>query len=243
MILINIDSLSTTELQYIAKQEGIADWEKLDREDLIDSLEEAFGEQDDENPQNNRGKINRNRYINSLTSYRGESHSVDGLPGTEALAEDYHETAIHLLLRDPQWGFAYWSFSLPTLEASIGEEGEDIGEFFLRVTQRNLESTESSSYDIAIDATDTQWNINLPDLGAAYLVDLCYRDETGDEISLAQSKEIIVERPSWQTCSEAPIATVEDFYMHFSSLVTREGQLVDNSLLRDVVSQLFEGGV
>ena len=83
MILINIDSLSTTELQYIAQQEGVKSWKDLDREELIDALEEAFGEQDDENLQTIKGKINRNRYCNSLTSYRGNSHPVNGLPGTE----------------------------------------------------------------------------------------------------------------------------------------------------------------
>jgi hypothetical protein len=50
MILINIDSLSTTELQYIAQQEGLATWQSLDREALIDALEEAFEDQDDEIP-------------------------------------------------------------------------------------------------------------------------------------------------------------------------------------------------
>ncbi len=72
MILINIDSLSTTELQYIAQQECLEDWQTLDREELIDALEEAFGEQDDEvSSAQKGGKIHRNRFCNSLTDYRG----------------------------------------------------------------------------------------------------------------------------------------------------------------------------
>ena len=89
MILINIDSLSTTELQYIAQQEGLATWQSLDREELIDALEEAFEDQDDEIPAVLKGKINRNRYCNSLTDYRGTLQHINGLPGVEELPESY----------------------------------------------------------------------------------------------------------------------------------------------------------
>lgn len=241
MILINIDSLSTTELQYIAQQEGVESWEDLDREDLIDALEEAFGEQDDEHPQNNKGKLNRNRYCNSLTSYRGDAQAINGLPGTESLPDNYHDNSIHLLLRDPQWAYAYWSVSPQSLEASIDEEGEEIGNFFLRVSQRDLDSDETTSYDITIDRDDAQWNINLPDMGAAYLVDLCYRDGRGDERSLAQSKEVEVQRPHWHL-TQSPLAEgMTDFCTHFSSLVTKEGEIVDNALLREVAGKLTGG--
>ena len=44
MILINIESLSDNELRNIAQQEDLADWENLSREDLIEGLEELYGE-------------------------------------------------------------------------------------------------------------------------------------------------------------------------------------------------------
>ncbi len=242
MILINIDSLSTTELQYIAQQEGVKSWKDLDREELIDALEEAFGEQDDENLQTIKGKINRNRYCNSLTSYRGNSHPVNGLPGTESLPDSYHDTSIHLLLRDPQWAFAYWSFSSHLLEEIVDDEGAPLGSFFLRVSQTPLGGGEESAYDITIDTDDQQWNINLPQMGASYAVDLCWRDKRGEEQSLARSNSVEVAQPYW----EGKAGQVQDdlslFYIHFSSLVTREGEIIDNAILRELAQQM-SGGV
>lgn len=242
MILINIDSLSTTELQYIAQQEGVEAWQDLDRGDLIDALEEAFGEQDDESPQTIKGKINRNRYCNSLTSYRGDSHPVNGLPGTESLPDSYHDTSIHLLLRDPQWAYAYWSFSFQLLEEVVDEEGEMLGSFFLRVSQMPSAGGEASTYDITIDVSDQQWNINLPQMGASYAVDLCWRDKRGEEQSLARSNSVEVSQPYWQGRGELLPDDLPHFCTHFSSLVTREGEIIDNAILREVAQQM-SGGV
>ncbi len=242
MILINIDSLSTTELQYIAQQEGVEAWQDLDRGDLIDALEEAFGEQDDESPQTIKGKINRNRYCNSLTSYRGDSHPVNGLPGTESLPDSYHDTSIHLLLRDPQWAYAYWSFSFQLLEEVVDEEGEMLGSFFLRVSQMPSAGGEASTYDITIDVSDQQWNINLPQMGASYAVDLCWRDKRGEEQSLARSNSVEVSQPYWQGRAELLPDDLPHFCTHFSSLVTREGEIIDNAILREVAQQM-SGGV
>jgi len=242
MILINIDSLSTTELQYIAEQEGVEAWQDLDRDDLIDALEDAFGEQDDDVPQTIKGKINRNRYCNSLTSYRGNSHPVNGLPGTESLPECYYDTSIHLLLRDPQWAFAYWSFSHQVLDEAVDEDGEAQGHFFLRVSQSSLSKSETSSYDIDIDSDDRQWNINLSQMDYSYYVDLCWRDKRGDEQSLAQSNSVEVVQPYWKLSDVPPDGQLAQFYTHFSSLVTREGEIVDNAILREV-AQKMSGGV
>jgi hypothetical protein len=81
MILINIDSLSTTELQYIAQQEGLATWQSLDREALIDALEEAFEDQDDEIPAALKGKINESD-IALPYRYRGSMQISMGCPGS-----------------------------------------------------------------------------------------------------------------------------------------------------------------
>ena len=238
MILINIDSLSTTELQHIAEQEGVEAWQGLDREDLIDALEEAFGEQDDESFQTIKGKINRNRYCNSLTSYRGNSHPVNGLPGTESLPECYHDTSIHLLLRDPQWAYAYWSFSAQVLEDAVDEDGDLTGSFFLRVSQHPIEGNDSSSYDITIEPSDRQWNINLPTMGSSYVVDLCWRDKRGEEQSLSRSNSVEVARPYWQGRAEGLHSDLPSFCIHFSSLVTREGEIIDNAILREVAQEM-----
>ena len=241
MILINIDSLSTTELQYIAQQEGLATWQSLDREELIDALEEAFEDQDDEIPAVLKGKINRNRYCNSLTDYRGTMQHINGLPGVEELPESYFDTSIHLLLRDPQWAYAYWSLSPSALHTVFGEEGELNGSLFLRVQETKLDSKETKTFDISIKGEDSQWNINLPNMGSSYLVDLCYRDHKGNEMSLAQSKSVETYPSHWQNNVEQLALDEDLFTIHFSSLVTKEGEIVDNAVLRDIAQVLSKG--
>ena len=241
MILINIDSLSTTELQYIAQQEGLENWQSFDRVDLIDALEEAFGDQDDEMPSALKGKINRNRYCNSLTDYRGNHQNLNDLPGVEDLPDTYLDTSIHLLLRDPQWAYAYWSFSPATLLMVFGEEGKNQSSLFLRVEETSLATGEVKTFDISINAQDNQWNINLSNMGSRYCVDLCWRDKKGNEMSLARSSAVETYPAYWQQHFEELTNNPSLFTIHFSSLVTKEGDIVDNAVLREMAETLSKG--
>ncbi len=241
MILINIDSLSTTELQYIAQQEQLDDWKSLDREELIDALEEAFGEQDDEVTSAQKGKVHRNRYCNSLTDYRGDQQKVNDLPGVEQLPENYLDTSIHLLQRDPQWAYAYWSLSTASQLMVFGEDGQQPSTLFLRVQQSNLSDGTVKTFDIEVSVSDHQWNINLPDTGCSYLVDLCWRDKKGNEMSLAQSKSIETYPAYWQEHLDDLIEDRDLYLTHFSALVTKEGDIVDNAVIRDLAQHLSKG--
>ncbi len=241
MILINIDSLSTTELQYIAQQECLDDWQTLDREELIDALEEAFGEQDDEVSSAQKGKIHRNRFCNSLTDYRGDKQNLSDLPGVEDLPDTYLDTSIHLLLRDPQWAYAYWSLSPASLIMVFGEDGQAQSSLFLRIQETDLESREVKSFDISIDKEDTQWNINLPNMGSQYVVDLCWRDKKGNEMSLAQSKSIETYPAFWQKYIDDLSQDSSLFLTNFSSLVTKEGEIVDNPVIREIAQHVSKG--
>ncbi|MDD3903028.1 MAG: DUF4912 domain-containing protein [Sphaerochaeta sp.] len=242
MILINIDSLSTTELQYIAQQEGFENWQSLDREELIEELEEAYGEQDDEMLASSlKGKQIRKRFCNSLTDFRGNQQNVNGLPGVEELPEIYAETAIHLLLRDPEWAFAYWSISPATKIQVFGEDDQLGGELFLRISVTDKAKTETKSFDIAIGPHDNQWNINLPTLGKTYSVTLCYKDRKGMEMALAESKELQTYAPYWGDHFDDMAMNPQLFNIHFSSVVTKEGEIVDNAVLQEIAHTLSKG--
>ncbi|MGH0054469.1 MAG: DUF4912 domain-containing protein [Sphaerochaetaceae bacterium] len=241
MILINIDSLSTTELQYIAQQERLESWQMLDREELIDALEEAFGEQDDEVSSAQKGKIHRNRFCNSLTDYRGDKQNLSDLPGVEQLPDTYLDTSIHLLLRDPQWAYAYWSLSPASQQTVFGEDGQAASSLFLRIQETSLVDEEVRSFDIAVDRADTQWNINLPNMGSSYLVDLCWTDSKGNEMSLAQSKSVETYPAYWPQHIDELVENRSLFLSNFSSLVTKEGEIVDNPVIRELAQHLSKG--
>ncbi|MDD4573125.1 MAG: DUF4912 domain-containing protein [Sphaerochaeta sp.] len=243
MILINIDSLSTTELQYIAQQEGLENWQTLDREKLIDELEEAYGEQDDDiSSSSSKNKANRKRFCNALTDFRGNMQNVQGLPGVEDLPDVYAETAIHLLLRDPVWAYAYWSLSPATKIQVFGEDEQLGGSLFLRVSSTSFLTKEEKTFDIAVGVDDTQWNINLPEMGHSYRVALCYKNKKGLEMSLAESTEVSTYPSYWTDHYDEMAMDPNLFNIHFSSLVTKEGEIVDNAVLQEI-AQTLSGGV
>jgi len=243
MILINIDSLSTTELQYIAQQEGLENWQTLEREELIDELEEAYGDQDDDSGSSwVKNKVSRKRFCNSLTDFRGNMQNVQCLPGVEDLPDVYSETAIHLLLRDPVWAYAYWSLSPATKNQVFGEDEHLGGSLFLRVSSRSLLTGENNTFDITVGVDDTQWNVNLPDMGHSYRVALCYKNKKGLEISLAESKAVSTYPSYWADHYDEMAMDPNLFNVHFSSLVTKEGEIVDNAVLQEI-AQTLSGGV
>ncbi len=243
MILINIDSLSTTELQYIAQQEGLENWQTLAREELIDELEEAYGEQDDDVSSSwQKSKASRKRFCNALTDFRGNMQNVQCLPGVEDLPDVYAETAIHLLLRDPVWAYAYWSLSPATKIQVFGEEDQLGGTLFLRVSSKSMLTGEEKTFDITVGVDDTQWNVNLPDIGHSYRVALCYKNKKGQEISLAESKDVSTYPSYWADHYHEMAMDANLFNVHYSSLVTKEGEIVDNAVLQEI-AQTLSGGV
>ena len=123
----------------------------------------------------------------------------------------------------------------------FGEEGELNGSLFLRVQETQLDTKEIKTFDISIKGEDSQWNINLPNMGSSYLVDLCYRDQKGNEMSLAQSKSVETYPSYWQNNVEQLALDEDLFTIHFSSLVTKEGEIVDNAVLRDIAQVLSKG--
>ena len=186
-------------------------------------------------------KINRNRYCNSLTDFRGTHQNLNDLPGVEDLPASYLDTSIHLLLRDPEWAYAYWSLSPATLVMVFGEDGQNQSSLFLRVEETDLASGEIKTFDISINAQDDQWNINLPNMGSRYIVDLCYRDKKGNEMSLARSSAVETYPAYWQRHFEKLTESPSLFITHFSSLVTKEGEIVDNAVLREMAETLSKG--
>ena len=84
MILVNIESLSLSELRNIAEQEGISDSDVMDRDELVEALQEKYEEEDDA-PDSDTNT----RYLSGITDFRGMGNYVEGLPGVVDLPDDY----------------------------------------------------------------------------------------------------------------------------------------------------------
>lgn len=239
MITQNIDALSLSELRYVAIKQGLDDAAVMDREDLVDALKELyeerassiFGEGIAFSPST------QPRFMNTLVEHDSEQ-VVGPLPGVQPLPNEYAETRIHLLLKDPYWAHAYWSVcptDLQKLESSC-----DSFTFFLRssIVEIGDQTREIDSYDIAINKEDSSWNINLPERGYSYLVSLYYRDDKGNVGLLCQSNSVQTPQSYFLTHTEELQANDDLFTLLFSSLVTKGGIMIDNPLLQEVIKKL-----
>lgn len=241
MQLLKIDALSLSELQHIAMQEGMEDWEQLDRDDLIDALEDWFEEQQEDAKQSAHvQQIRQRRYQNSLAGYRGNSKPERDI--NCSLPEFYSETAIRILLRDPTWLYAYWSIS--TLDSARLKEAYEEYHLILRVaTYEYKTDTEIDYFDIIVGEQDNDRNISLPALGKSYRISLLCRgvDEEHQEL-LCQSERITTDDSWWLHHSEELNQNSELFRMLFSSVVTAGGTLIDNQILKELTEKLSAGG-
>lgn len=241
MITPNIDALSLVELRYIARKQGIDDAEVLDREDLLEALQEMYEEM--ESNISGDGSVSspftQQRFMNTLVAH-DSNDTMGTLPGVQCLPEGYSETRIHLLLKNPYWAHAFWSVcgtDIMKLEQSSGSFS-----FFLRVSiheasDRNLEA---DSFDVDVSRTDTSWNINLPERGRVYSVSLHYKDTDGNTGRLCISDTVETPKSYWLDHVDALGKDERQFSLLFSSLVSKGGNMVENPLLREVVELLDE---
>ena len=230
MILVNIESLSVEELMGIAAQEGIGNIDTLSREEIIELLREKYEEDDD--PGMNGVDPNL-RYLSGITDYREISDYVEGLPGVEALPDEYPETEIHLMLRSSSWAYCYWQLS--QLESDrIADAG---GSLFLAV--RIVRYGAEEYYDIPVSLSDNEWNIGIPYGDGSASVSLI-SEVDGERKILASSGTIALIESYWLE-HRCEMKESDSLYRLYLSLITtREGQLVENPVVQDIVESFRE---
>jgi hypothetical protein len=241
MIKPNFEALSITELQYIARKQGIDDLESMDRDDILEALQEIYEENDnaialDGSPY---APSSQKRFMSTLVEHNSEVWIGD-LPGVERLPESYSETSIHLMLKDPFWAHAYWSVCLN--EVLKLEQSEENYHFTLRVSmlESSLGAGDGDSYDITVNKTDSNWNVNLPKQGRSYMVSLHYAFQAGKTGQLCQSSVITSPKCYWLDHTELLNRNADRFNLLFSSLATKGGILVDNPLVHEIVARMEE---
>jgi hypothetical protein len=238
MILVNTDSLSVAELRYLAECEGIEDFDTKGQEDLLDELSDILEISDGAFQVNGNSNSKSNqRYVNALSDFPGHDNA-QALPGVEKISKVYKETSIHLMLRDFNWAFAYWSVSPLSQLKLIEEDPTYLKNVFLRVTSTDNVTSKSTVHDIGVSKEDTSWNINLPDVGHSYQVALCVQNSKDMLIALAQSLAVTVPKPYWTMNT----AELEDdsvlFNALFSSIVSRDGNYTDEVVIPELVKKL-----
>ncbi len=183
-----LQTLSMERLQTVARREGIHNQDSVSKNELIELILEALEEDEDERRSSNNSAMRlEHKKYDILKDEEVEALQQEHFP----LPERYNDTRLVLLLRDPEWAFAYWDINegkKEKLQALPNYEG-----FFLRVyeylgehpTKENL----LDYFDIGVGEEDDSRYINLHKPGIDYRVEL-FSSVLHREESLAVSNPI-----------------------------------------------------
>jgi hypothetical protein len=185
-------ALSLESLQELARKEGVELSTHNGREALIDSILEAMEEDRSEREtDNNLAILMEGRKYDITPEEELESQESEEY----AIPEQYNETRIVLLLRDPWWAFTYWDVN--ETEAQDLRDTTGFEELALRVNELagDVFNGENSLnyYDIPVQFSDTCWYVNLAKQEKSYCVELIAR-LAGKVKTLARSNTVYAPR-------------------------------------------------
>ncbi len=159
------------ELKALAGAEGYEFSSAIDRSTLIDLILE------------NTGELRRERKEENNPSVRVEESKFDIADGEEpeedgsilpSISKTYNQTKIVLMIRDPNWAFAYWDMDRPLRERL--RLSTDVHPLVLRVHDVELVKfngeNSNSFFDIPIQLSDRRWYIYLPNTNCSYVIEL-----------------------------------------------------------------------
>jgi len=227
MVLINIDTLSDAELRCIAQQEDVEDWEVLSREDLIDSIEEIY--EDENRLEPTHPAYTGHRYVKTLTNV--ENQGSFELPGVEELPSTYNETSIHFIAKDANWAYAFWSLS-PQDQEILSDSGSKL---VVRAIVIGKDNSLEANFDIDVLGSDMDWSFELPWTGKEYKAVLVKKKDEQEEV-LAESNSIFVGE-NWLSKHSEKLKNRKDFDVLVTSLVTKGGKLVNNRQVKEIVEK------
>ena len=190
MIRDRLEALSLESLRRIAVQYDIDFTEDTTQEALVELVFDTIEENrlEKEASDTNPVKVEEKKYV---LLEGAELEGVHDFPDEPELPEDYNETRIVLLVRDPAWAFAYWEIGQTTVD-ELGEEDLELLDLILRVSGSEDPSLAGAEqFDIPVQPTDHNWYINLPRPETYYRIDLIARLDEGETV-LASSNTILV---------------------------------------------------
>ena len=238
MILVNLEQLSTDELRNLSEQEKIEGFEELSREELIQELSEKYEEEYTAYGLDEDKKSDLNiKYVSSFTDYTDNSENITQLPGVEDLPDHYEETSIHLLSKNSDWGYAFWSIS--TLDQEKIDEKKGVPLLLVTLTRKD---GDKSCYDSAISDEDAEWNIGFSYESKSIIVSLCVDYPDGSRDTLAQSKPLEMSSSYWIDHKDKMRENDSLFKVYLSLITTKTGEIINNSIVKEIIAEYTEGG-
>ncbi|MBO4387816.1 MAG: DUF4912 domain-containing protein [Spirochaetales bacterium] len=233
MVLLNIDALSTSELQYIARQEKLDDWEELSREELIDAIKDIYDALPEEGTEYSTQK-GLHKFCNCLTD--AQFTKMMSLPGVEALPDQYLYTTIQMIIKDPYWAYAFWSIS-PNTRSECRNTDPDYS-VFLKVIATDRATGKDETFEITVSDMDKSWSIALPWMGRDYKTQLvALYPSTGTEEILAVSGTVSTPDNFDPKVIEKVRGGLQAGLV-LTMASSRNGEMMDNKLVKELFEQL-----
>ena len=225
MVPVKLELLTTEELRNLSEQEKIEGFEDLDREELIQELSDKYEDEasSDSFEEDKRSSLNL-KNVSSFTDYRDNSAK-------------YEETSIHLLYKNSDWGYAFWSVS--TLDQN--DIAEKNGKIFLGVNFTSL-SGEKDYHEVSVSEDDTEWYIVMDNSKKSVYVSLCVEYPDGTKDVLAQSKTLEIPSSYWLDHSDEMKLNDSLFKVYISLITTKTGDVIGNSVVKDILIEYAKGG-
>lgn len=238
MIPVNLELLSTDELRNLSEQERIEGFVDMSREELIEGLTEKYEDErtSDSLEEDKKSSLNI-KNVSSFTDYRDNSEKVTQLPGVEDLPEKYEETSIHLLYKNSDWGYAFWSIS--TLDQNEIEEKHGVP--YLVVNMYSKKGVKES-YDIELSESDNEWNIGISYETQSVTAYICVEFPDGRRDTLAQSNTLELSSVYWLDHQDEMKANDSLFKVYLSLITTKTGEVINNSVVSEILSSYAKGG-
>jgi hypothetical protein len=207
-------------LYALAEQYDVDVPDDAEQADLVELVFDAIEELrlDRESNDSNPVKIQAKKY--DITSDPGIAmHPSEDPEDVPELPERYNETRVVLMLRDPEWAYAYWDIKDGLVSAIESDEGFE--QLLLRILQidmsRPLSNSVLDSFDIEVQLHDSRWYIHLPTRPASLCIELIVRNEEGERV-LARSNTVEVPRGSIALGEDEALSAEEEQILAYSSI-------------------------
>lgn len=141
----------------------------------------------------------------------------------EELPQNYGDTKIVLLPRDPYWAFSYWEISEDTKSKLKKQWGQNaLSRLVLRVydvTDIRFDGTNAHRFfDIHINESADNWYVNVPDVNRNWCVDLGIILADGRFIMIARSNVVKMPRHGVSPITDAQWAILQKEFERLLSL-------------------------
>ena len=176
-----LQSLSMSDLIAVAEQQGILNCREMEKEDLIDSIIDAFEEARLERFEDDNWTIQS--MCRKFDIFQDEEISLEA---ESEISDHFNSSKVEILLVNPLMAFVFWEYGDSAKE--LAQKCSRHNHLLLRVHEKNLSDGKEGFFDIPVKFEENKWYINLPSNGCQYYIELVCHTASGDKVLAVSNK-------------------------------------------------------